>query len=509
MRRKTMIRAGILVVWLAFMAWILRYEAHPELFTQSLDGYRGLLSRDVPVMDSWMIIRFQGQPIGYSHTSMEVNDANPLEYHLVNNSVHLNFKALGTTQMVRTEVNAALNMLYELQTFTFNFSSPGYTLSVRARRLDERMFEAHWRTGHSSQLMNIEIPMDAVVYSPMTEMAVKRLRPGQAITLKTLDPTTMGVATVTLRALRTESLEHGGRHYETVVVATEYLGMRTLSWIDVDGAGTIRQETPFGWTFEAGTPDEAFAAIKASGKTDTDLLARMAVPVKGRIENPRGSRRLRLRLQGTAFEADALTSRRQHVERIDGHETILVVDADTVPDVGSESDAGWLTGEGPVPDGFKAYLEPSMGVESDHSDIVARARSLVAGRTDAMERAQSIFEWVYGNVEKEMTVSLPSALDVLRTMKGDCNEHTYLFVGLARAAGLPSKIIVGLAYHEGAFYYHAWPAVYVGRWLEMDPTWGQAAVDATHIALVEGDLSRQVEIVKVVGRLSIEVLEED
>lgn len=509
MRRKTMIRTGIVGIWLVFMAWILRYEAHPELFTRSLDGYRGLLSSDVPVMDSWMIIRFQDQPIGYSHTSMEVDDTHPLEYHTVHNSVHLNFKAMGTTQMIRTEVKAALNMLYELQTFTFNFSSPGYTLSVRARRLDERMFDVQWRTGHSSRTMKIEIPADAVVYSPMTEMAVKQLRPGQALTLKTLDPTTMGVATVTLRALRTEPLEHGGRHYETVVVATEYLGMRTLSWIDVDGGGTLRQETPFGWTFEAGTPDEAFAAIKASGETDTDMLARMAVPVKGRIENPRGSRRLRLRLQGTPFDADELTSHRQHVEKIDGHETILVVHADTLPDARARADADALTGDGPAPPGVKAYLEPSMGVESDHPDIVKRARSIVAGREDTMERAQSIFEWVYRHVEKEMTVSIPSALDVLRTMKGDCNEHTYLFVALARAAGLPSKIIVGLAYHEGAFYYHAWPAVYVGRWLEMDPTWGQAAVDATHIALVEGDLSRQVEIVKVVGRLSIEVLEED
>ena len=42
----------------------------------------------------------------------------------------------------------------------------------------------------------------------------------------------------------------------------------------------------------------------------------------------------------------------------------------------------------------------------------------------------------------------------------------------------------------------------------MDPTWGQQAVDATHIALVEGEIDSQHQLVKVLGKLSIEILEE-
>ncbi len=74
--------------------------------------------------------------------------------------------------------------------------------------------------------------------------------------------------------------------------------------------------------------------------------------------------------------------------------------------------------------------------------------------------------------------SLPSAAEVLRTRVGDCNEHTALFVALARAAGLPARIAVGLVYLRGGFYYHAWPEVYVeergrGLWLPVDPTLNQ------------------------------------
>ena len=64
-------------------------------------------------------------------------------------------------------------------------------------------------------------------------------------------------------------------------------------------------------------------------------------------------------------------------------------------------------------------------------------------------------------LEKKPTVSLPSAREVLRTRVGDCNEHTVLYVAMARALGLPARIAVGLVYLRGAFYYHAWPEVYV------------------------------------------------
>ena len=88
---------------------------------------------------------------------------------------------------------------------------------------------------------------------------------------------------------------------------------------------------------------------------------------------------------------------------------------------------------------------------------------------------------------------------------GDCNEHTYLFVALARSVGIPAQIRIGLVFSRGAFYYHAWPSVWVGEWLEMDPTLEQPVVDATHLALLEGELDKQLELMKVIGRLSARV----
>jgi hypothetical protein len=41
----------------------------------------------------------------------------------------------------------------------------------------------------------------------------------------------------------------------------------------------------------------------------------------------------------------------------------------------------------------------------------------------------------------------------------------------------------------------------------VDPTFGQLPADATHIKLVEGDLDRQVEILGVLGKLKLSLIE--
>jgi len=57
------------------------------------------------------------------------------------------------------------------------------------------------------------------------------------------------------------------------------------------------------------------------------------------------------------------------------------------------------------------------------------------------------------------------------------------------------------------FFYHAWPAVYLGYWHHLDPTFGQHTADATHIQLLEGSIEKQAELVNVVGKLKVKIIE--
>jgi transglutaminase-like putative cysteine protease len=105
------------------------------------------------------------------------------------------------------------------------------------------------------------------------------------------------------------------------------------------------------------------------------------------------------------------------------------------------------------------------------------------------------------------TYSVPNALAVLQARKGDCDEHTQLFVALTRALGIPARVATGLLYVKGKFYYHAWPEVFLRDWVAVDPTFGQFPADASHIRFALSGLSRQSEVLRLIGHLKIQVLE--
>jgi transglutaminase-like putative cysteine protease len=154
-----------------------------------------------------------------------------------------------------------------------------------------------------------------------------------------------------------------------------------------------------------------------------------------------------------------------------------------------------------------SYLQPTPFLQSDHPEIRAMAQRVLKGETDASKAVLRIKDWVYREVAKEPTVSIPNALEVLQTKRGDCNEHTVLFNAVARAAGIPAKTVVGVVYLRGAFYYHAWSEVWLGEWVSVDSVLNQFPADVTHIKFLEGEIDRQIEILQLIGNLKIEVLD--
>jgi transglutaminase-like putative cysteine protease len=153
------------------------------------------------------------------------------------------------------------------------------------------------------------------------------------------------------------------------------------------------------------------------------------------------------------------------------------------------------------------YLAADPFLQVIDPRIVEASSRIVGNETSRAVEAQLLGHWVFESIKKDYTVSLPSAVDVLTVKKGDCNEHTALYTALARAAGIPTKMCIGLVYKDGIFYYHAWPAVYLGGWTPIDPTFGQDRADATHLKLIEGGFERQADLMRIVGKIKIKVLD--
>jgi transglutaminase-like putative cysteine protease len=152
------------------------------------------------------------------------------------------------------------------------------------------------------------------------------------------------------------------------------------------------------------------------------------------------------------------------------------------------------------------YLKSTLAVESDAPEIVAKAREIAGGETDAYAAAQKVVAWVGSHMKKEYGASADRATDVLRQLKGDCTEHSLLSVALLRALGIPARRVDGVVYVQTsdgvpALYWHEWVEAYVGStWTQLDPTFGQPVADATHLTLGE---ESQADIIPLLGKLKV------
>ena len=119
-----------------------------------------------------------------------------------------------------------------------------------------------------------------------------------------------------------------------------------------------------------------------------------------------------------------------------------------------------------------AFKKPDRFIQSDNKSLRAVADSIrVAAHVDGWPLARAIAQWVNQYITgKGMEHGYASALDVYRTRSGDCTEHSLLTVALLRAAGIPARPVVGMAFGEAehAFVGHMWVEAYIDRWRTLD-----------------------------------------
>jgi len=117
-----------------------------------------------------------------------------------------------------------------------------------------------------------------------------------------------------------------------------------------------------------------------------------------------------------------------------------------------------------------AYLKPDPYIQSAHPAVRAIADSLRAETgAKGWELARVIAAWVGDTIhEKGFGQGFASALEALNTRSGDCTEHSILLTAVLRAAGLPARPAVGLAYADGSLVGHMWTEVYDGYWRTLD-----------------------------------------
>ncbi len=169
----------------------------------------------------------------------------------------------------------------------------------------------------------------------------------------------------------------------------------------------------------------------------------------------------------------------------------------------------------PVADaGVAAYLRASEQYQSDAPEIATCSAEILKAEKAPAAAARLLGDWVYANLKKQSNAASLTAVETLRQRRGDCTEHASLYVGLGRAAGLPSRAMSGLLYTGKTFGMHAWAESWVGAWLPVDPAWGRVGTPPLYVsfgaeATAEGVKQGGALQVALMGGYAIRILEVD
>ncbi len=327
----------------------------------------------------------------------------------------------------------------------------------------------------------------------MPSLNIPILHPGQEAQVQTFDPVTMRMGTARLIHAGEETLEIAGEQIETTIIRTTLSGMTTRAWITA-AEEVVQAETPFGLLLKKITPAEALEPLDPNERTS--IIQQLAVRIKGHLPTE-ALDEMRVRFRGISED---------HYPPDDGR--LQIHEGEGVYRFVRSALPGTISVEPLSTEEQANYLASDVFIPADHERIQETMVAIIGDLETRWDKALALHDWVYENIDKVPVISIPMALDVLRTMEGDCNEHTVLFTALTRAAAIPTRIAVGLVWSDQlqGFGYHAWPEVHIGHWIPMDPTLGEPVADATHIKLLNGNIDQWIQLVPYLGQLQIEVL---
>jgi hypothetical protein len=438
-------------------------------------------------MEEWWGVFYRGEQIGFAS---QVITPRTKGYKLQDRSM-MNLNMLGTIQPTTTELEMDANEDWILERFAFELRSKEIRFSARGQMNGTKLQLTVDSGGHQSsrELILRQAPYLLAALKPY--VVTQQLETGKKFLFSTFDPSTLSEQVTTVVIEGREQLHIADRTEPAVRLRQSFRGISVISWVDGQGR-TLKEESPAG--FSIVRQEMSTAKNLPARAVSLDLIAQTAVPVATKITDPQTQRALQLKLSGVNLANFRLNGGRQKLSQDQLEIRLEDLNQLSLPKI-------------PVRDTrLASYLQPTPFLQTDHPKIQALVAQILNGERDGYRAAIKIKDWIYKEIAKQPTVSIPNALEVLQTRSGDCNEHTVLFNTLARAAGMPAKTVVGVVYLRGAFYYHAWSEVWLGDWVSLDSVLNQFPADVTHVKFLEGEIDRQIEILQLIGNLKIEVL---
>ena len=478
---KNTIRIAFIIIWVVLFGALLKRD----YFIKSID-----VREDQTIKrgreESFAGIYFQRERIGF--VKNRLTESGTDEYILYQDAfLYLNI--LNESHPVDMRVKATLTRDMLLKDFVFHFTSPFYKMNAEGY-VEGQVVNFTLTTGKETISDTIRLKKQPFLSTNRRSYLLKQgLQPGDKLKVPYFDPISLSGKDTVMEYKGQEKILLNKRVYNLHHFVETFSGIKINSWLDDEGK-VVKEESPAGFVFIA-EPEFKAKDLKVMGK---EILSSVSIPLTGGSMDLTGRTSIRYKLtlpEGADFDLD---KDRQSLEG-----DILTLQQRYLPETNAAAC-----------NGFPDELASTPYIQTKNQRITDLAQAEAGAETNDLNRVKVLAEWVFENLEKRPVLGIPDALTTLSTRMGDCNEHAALFAALARNAGIPTRIASGVTFFEGAFYYHAWNEVCLDdSWYSVDTTKNQFPADLSHIKFVEGETDKQVKIAALLGKLKIEIINDN
>ena len=440
-----------------------------------------------PHRDLWTGVVFNGDKIGFTRRQVRAAAGAPGRWEIESEAV-MRLQFLGIDKRIRLHAVDRVRADFTLDTFSYEHEIDGSRMQVSGSVSEKNItFAVKASSGSEARSLKLEGPLyptSALAFLPVFQ----GMRIGKNARYAVFHGETQALAEAEQEVLGYE----GSKLFEGTAfkVATRLLGLETTTWIAPDGRPLF--ELGMRGVIISALEDEARARqyLVEAALNKRDAMVDFSLLRAGPIDAPRAVSRMSIVLEG--FPQD-FTLKNEGAQKCTREAERLECSIDRAAPL-AQGEAG-------------RWLKATLAAPSTLPEIATLARSIAGSAAGEDDRIARLLAWMNANIAKE-AVDAFSATDVLHAKRAECQGHAYLFAALARALGIPTRIVNGIAYSadHGGFLYHTWNESWIaGRgWQPVDATFGQAHADATHVKLIEGETAAElVPLVNLVGRVRV------
>ncbi len=496
--------------------------------------YPWVIQRTLSSTEEWMGIYYRGQKVGYARYITERLSKG----YLFQTNYVFSFRLFRAYQRVEMFSKVWTNDKFSIKKFEFNLDSPVASFQafgkVRGLKLVVR-----WKMGKRSGFLQLPYRPAIFLSAVRFYLASQKFKAGKKFKVVIFDPQKRAYSELLIRVAGREKISVGGKTFDALKVVQEFRDYRIVTWLDEKG-GIIREKSFFGLELLREDMARALKGITPSG----ELIRAVRIPLISDRKLPsfRDLELVRLRLEGPSLKTfSSLLGFRQNYkgggileislerdfqkflqrERLDLAQKL----SQKISQINSEK-----SGANPsnLPSRRPTTAKSSKGAKkSNSSDSSGASNSVNSSLLDPLmvEILKEVFpeKRLYSRLEvlerltgwlKEQR-ALPEDKraekfqQLLKRWKGGF-EYSVLFYRLVSILGLNCPVYSGIFFRwrEGSYLFHSWNICQFagGRFLSVDPAYGQLPADLGHIVFLKGSLFENLSLFQLLRGLRVHLL---